>query len=141
MLLLTILIIFSFFIFRSQLIFSSLLHIYISSACNLSISAFRKVHVSHLQIPYITTDHTSTFFTSLLRLFVSNSFLMLNASFASAILALTSFRLLPSPVINDPRYLKLATCYTFTSSITMLTIPPPSLLTTMPLFFDHSFSC
>ena len=129
-----------FLIFYFQLIFPSLIHIHISSACNLSISAFRNVHVSH---PYITTGHTSTitilFFNSLLILFVSTSLLLLNASFASAILAFTLFRLLPSSVIMDPRYLKLATCSTFFSSIMMLTIPLHLYTPPLPLFLNIHF--
>src|SRR5688572_17637928 len=126
----------SFFILSCQHTLSSFLQIHISRASNLSISALPSVHVSH---PYNTTGHTSTF-TSLvsnvlLSPFVRSSFLLLNASFVSAILVFTSLRLLPSSEILAPKYLKLSTCSTFCPSIVMLTTPPLSLHITIVFVF------
>src|SRR5688572_17891932 len=78
----------SFFILSCQHTLSSLLQIHISRASNLSISALRSVHVSH---PYNTTStFTSLVFNAHVNSFVRSSFLLLNASFASAILVFTS---------------------------------------------------
>src|SRR5688572_16077929 len=126
----------SFFILSCQHNLSSLLQSHISRASNLSISALRSVHVSH---PYNTTGHTSTFtslvFNILLSPFVKSFFLLLNASFASAILVFTSLRLLPSSEIMAPKYLKLSTCSTLCPSIVMLTTPSPSLHITIAFVF------
>src|SRR3989442_489693 len=74
-----------------QVIFSNPLHNHTSNASNLLISSCSNVHVSH---PYNTTGHTSTFtilfFNVILSPFVKSSFLLLNASFAIAILTFTS---------------------------------------------------
>src|SRR2546425_10294220 len=77
--------------------FSNPLHNHVSNAFNLLISSCNNVHVSH---PYNTTGQASTFtifsFNLLLNPFVKNSFLLLNASFAIAILTFTSLWLLSS---------------------------------------------
>src|SRR6476469_5918338 len=103
----------SFVLLSIQLTFPILLHIHISKTFKRFISSFLMVHVSH---PYRTTGHTSVltnlFFRSTLILLVSSSFLLLNASFAIPILALTSSKHLPSSEINEPRYLNLLTCST-----------------------------
>src|SRR3989441_13281147 len=74
-----------------QLIFFNPLHNHTSNASNLLISSCNSVHVSH---PYNTTGHTSTFtilfFNVILNPFVKSSFLLLNPSFAIAILTFTS---------------------------------------------------
>src|SRR3989442_13718676 len=96
---------------QSVAIFSNPLHNQVSNAFNLLISSCNNVHVSH---PYNTTGQTSTFtilFSNLLlNPFAKNSFLLLNTSFAIAILTFSSLWLLPSSVITDPKYLKLLTC-------------------------------
>src|SRR6185436_11477214 len=100
----------SLLILSLQFTFSNFLHSHISSASNLSFSSFFSVHVSH---PYIATGHTNTltilFFNVPLNPPVKNSFLLLNASFANAILVLTSIRHLPSSEMRDPKYLKFET--------------------------------
>src|SRR5206468_3617471 len=115
---------------------SSLLQNHASNAFNLLISSCNDVHVSH---PYNTTSQTSTFtilfFNLLLNPFVKNSFLLLNVSFAIAIVTFTSLWLLPSSVITDPKYLKLLTCSILSPSTVMLTTPPPSQRTTVVFVF------
>src|SRR2546425_691286 len=97
-------------------------HNHASNAFNLLISSCNNVHVSH---PYNTTGQINTFtilfFNLLLNPFVKDSFLLLNASFAIAILTFTSLWLLPSSVITDPKYLKLLTCSILSPSTVMLT--------------------
>src|SRR6267154_2360699 len=126
----------SFLALSLQLTFSNPLHNHISNACSLLISSCNNVHVSH---PYITTGHTNTFtilfFSVLLSPFVKSSFLLLNASFAIAILVLTSTSLLPSSVIIEPRYSKLLTCSILCPSTVILTTPPPSHRTAIVFVF------
>ena len=121
----------SFVFFSVQLMRSILLHIHISSASILLISSFLSDHVS---AQYKATDQitvfTIFFFTALLIPLVSNSFLLLKASFAIPILVLISVSHLPSSVIQAPKYLNLLTCSIFCPSITIL-ITPPFLLTFM----------
>src|SRR6476469_2453269 len=75
-----------------------------------------RFHTADISHPYRTTGHTSVltniFLRSTLILLVSSSFLLLNASFASQILVLTSSKHLTSSEINEPRYLNLLTCST-----------------------------
>src|SRR6476469_3549173 len=103
----------SFVLLSIQLTFPILLHTHISKAFKRFIFSLLMVHVSH---PYRTTGHTSVltsfFLRSTLILLVSSSFLLLNASFAIPILALTSSKHLPSSEINEPRYLNSLTCST-----------------------------
>src|SRR6476469_4871452 len=113
----------SFFLLSIQLTFLILLHTHISKAFKQFISSFLTVHVSH---PYRTTCHTSVltnlFLRSTLILLVSSSFLLLKASFAIPILALTSSKYLPSFEINERRYLNLLTSSTLLPCIVLFSI-------------------
>src|SRR5207245_6476997 len=106
----------SLLILSSQLTFSNLLQTHISNASNLSIASFFMTQLSH---PYSATGHTSTltilFLSVLFILLLSNSFRLLNASFAHPIRFFISSIHLPSSVITDPRYLMIITCSTFLS--------------------------
>src|SRR6478609_9077443 len=126
----------SFVLLSIQLTFPILLHTHISKAFKRFISSFLMVHVSH---PYRTTGHTSVltylFLRSTLILLVSSSLLLLNASFASPILVLTSSRHLPSSEIYEPRYPNLLTCSTLLPSTVMFTLSSPFLETTIVFVF------
>ena len=88
-----------------RLIFSNLLQIHLSNASNLLIVSFLSVHVSH---PYNTTFHTIAFmipfFSSKLKLLISNIFFLLNAAFPIAILFFTSSTLLSFVNISLPTF-------------------------------------
>src|SRR3989441_546931 len=85
-----------------KLIFFNPLHNHASNASNLLISSCNNVHVSH---PYNTTGQLNTFtipfFNLLLNPFVKNCFLLLNASFAIAILTFTSLCMASSIFRNN----------------------------------------
>src|SRR5207245_502067 len=127
---------FSLLILSSQLTFSNLLQTDISKASNLSIASFFMTQVSH---PYSATGHTSAltilFLSGLFILLLSNSFRLLNASFAHPIRCFISSIPLPSSAITDPRYLNVLTCSTFCPSIMMLTVLSSFFETTIVLVF------
>ena len=107
----------SFVILSVQLMRSILLYIHIfflylpSEASRSYIESYR---------PDQITVFTTFFFTLLLIPLVNNSFLLLKASFAIPILVLIAVSLLPSSVIQAPKYLNLLTCSTFCPSIFIL---------------------
>src|SRR2546426_2201294 len=113
----------SLLILSSQLTFSNLLQTHISNASNLSIASFFMTQVSH---PYSATGHTRTlinlFLSTLFILLESDSFRLLNASFAHIIRCFISSIHLPSSAITDPRYLNVLTCSTLCPSIMILTV-------------------
>src|SRR4029077_14667090 len=94
------------------------------------------VHVSQL---YNATDHTNfltiRFFKSLFKPFVKSSFELLKATFAIAVLALTSSTQVPFYVITAPRYLNVVTCSTRCPSTTRFTTLLSSRETTIAFVF------
>src|SRR5579864_2396714 len=115
---------------------SILLHTHISKAFSLSTTSLFIVHVSQ---PYDASDHTNVltirFFKSLFKPFVKSSFELLKATFAIAILALTSSTQVPFSVITAPRYLNVVTCSTRCPSTTRFITLPSSRETTIAFVF------